>query len=111
MLFISGQIPLDPGTSKPAGKDIETQTRQVFANIKAILQEAGYTLVDYFPLPHQSWWTDYYTPLITVLRHIRTKYPNNDTAERICAEFEHEMEMHRKYADWYGYGFFIMKKR
>lgn len=42
MLFISGQIPVDPATGKmPEG--IEAQTEQVMKNIAAILKEAGYT--------------------------------------------------------------------
>ena len=41
MLFISGQIPIDPATGAFAGNDITTQTRQSLTNIKAILAEAG----------------------------------------------------------------------
>lgn len=40
-LYVSGQIPLDPATGELAGPDIETQTRQVLANLKAILAQAG----------------------------------------------------------------------
>ena len=36
-LFCSGQIPLDPKTSQVVGQDIESQTQQVFENIKAVL--------------------------------------------------------------------------
>jgi 2-iminobutanoate/2-iminopropanoate deaminase len=44
-LYVSGQIPLDPSTGKmPEG--IEAQTEQVFANIRAILLEAGYDFAD-----------------------------------------------------------------
>ncbi|HAR63304.1 MAG: hypothetical protein DKM50_00590 [Candidatus Margulisiibacteriota bacterium] len=39
-LYISGQIPLDPQTMTIKGTTIEEQTRQVFANIKAILSAA-----------------------------------------------------------------------
>ena len=42
MLFISGQIPVDPVTGiVPEG--ITAQTEQVMKNISAILTEAGYT--------------------------------------------------------------------
>lgn len=41
MLFISGQIPLDPTSGNLAGNDIETQTEQVLKNVDAILQKAG----------------------------------------------------------------------
>ena len=41
MLFISGQIPINPQTGTiPEG--IEAQTEQVMQNIEAILTEAGY---------------------------------------------------------------------
>jgi 2-iminobutanoate/2-iminopropanoate deaminase len=41
LLFLSGQIPLDPATGQLVSGGIEAQTRQVFANIGAILQAAG----------------------------------------------------------------------
>jgi 2-iminobutanoate/2-iminopropanoate deaminase len=40
-LFLSGQIPLDPATGQLVSGGIEPQTRQVFANIRAILTAAG----------------------------------------------------------------------
>jgi len=43
MLFVSGQIPLDPATGKFAEGGIKEQTEQVFKNIEAILTAAGYT--------------------------------------------------------------------
>jgi len=45
MLFISGQIPVNPATGTiPEG--IEAQTEQVMKNIGAILTEAGYAYKD-----------------------------------------------------------------
>jgi 2-iminobutanoate/2-iminopropanoate deaminase len=42
MLFIAGQIPLDPQTGTIIGEgDIAAQTKQVMANLQAILEEAG----------------------------------------------------------------------
>jgi 2-iminobutanoate/2-iminopropanoate deaminase len=41
LLFLSGQIPLDPATGTLVAGGIEAQTRQVFANIGAILTAAG----------------------------------------------------------------------
>lgn len=43
MLFISGQIPIDPATGLMAD-GIKAQTRQSIANIKAILKEAGLSI-------------------------------------------------------------------
>ncbi len=43
LLFISGQLPIDPATGRmPA--TIEQQTTRCFENIQAILTEAGYGL-------------------------------------------------------------------
>jgi 2-iminobutanoate/2-iminopropanoate deaminase len=44
LVFSSGQIPLDPKTGKLVADDIETQTRQVLANVAAVLSAAGVTL-------------------------------------------------------------------
>jgi len=43
MLFISGQIPINPETGKLVEGGITEQTEQVFRNISAILDAAGYT--------------------------------------------------------------------
>ena len=43
LLFISGQVPIDPATGKVVEGDIKAQTKQVLENIKAILEEAGYS--------------------------------------------------------------------
>jgi 2-iminobutanoate/2-iminopropanoate deaminase len=41
LLFVSGQIPMDPTNGNLVMDDIKTETRQVMSNIKAILDEAG----------------------------------------------------------------------
>ena len=40
-LFLSGQIPLDPKTGALLDSDIETATKQVFENIRAVLAAEG----------------------------------------------------------------------
>ena len=46
MLFVSGQIPIDPATAKIVEGGIKEQTEQVMKNIGAILSEAGYAFTD-----------------------------------------------------------------
>ena len=41
LVFTSGQVPLVPETGAVVEGGIEEQTKQVFANLKAILEEAG----------------------------------------------------------------------
>ena len=46
MVFVSGQLPVDPATGAFAGEDITAQTRQSLTNVKSILEEAGYSMAD-----------------------------------------------------------------
>ena len=43
-IFVSGQIPLDPGSGELAGGGIEAQTRRVLKNLSAVLEAAGGSL-------------------------------------------------------------------
>lgn len=45
MLFVSGQIPVDPATNNMPS-DIAAQAEQSLKNLKALVEEAGYTLAD-----------------------------------------------------------------
>ncbi len=44
LLFVSGQIPLDPAKGTMVEGGIATQTRQVLKNVKEIVEAAGFTL-------------------------------------------------------------------
>lgn len=41
LVFVSGQIPIDPATGSIAGGTIELQTRQSLTNLKAVLAATG----------------------------------------------------------------------
>jgi 2-iminobutanoate/2-iminopropanoate deaminase len=41
VLYLSGQIPLDPATGQVVVGDIKMQTRQVLKNLAAVLEAAG----------------------------------------------------------------------
>ncbi|MBU2872438.1 RidA family protein [Marinobacter salexigens] len=45
-VYISGQIPLDPGTMEVVAGDFSAKTRQVFDNLKAVCEAAGGALKD-----------------------------------------------------------------
>ncbi len=44
LVFVSGQIPLDPATGKLVDGEIEDQTERVIANLRAVLEAAGTSL-------------------------------------------------------------------
>jgi 2-iminobutanoate/2-iminopropanoate deaminase len=45
-IYVSGTVPVDPETGEVVAKDLETQTRRVFDNIKIVLGAAGATMDD-----------------------------------------------------------------
>lgn len=46
LLFVSGQIPLDPASGQRVGGPIENQARRVLDNVGAILEQAGASFED-----------------------------------------------------------------
>ena len=46
LIFISGQVPLNPKTGDLVTESIEDQARQVLYNVKSICEAAGYSLDD-----------------------------------------------------------------
>ena len=45
-VFVSGQVPRDPATGTLVGDDVESQTKQVVANVSRALEAAGASLSD-----------------------------------------------------------------
>ncbi len=46
LLFVSGQVPVDPVTGQMVGGDIAAQTQRVLDNIGALLRAGGLTFAD-----------------------------------------------------------------
>jgi 2-iminobutanoate/2-iminopropanoate deaminase len=46
LLFVSGQVPLDPATGQMVDGDIAAQTRRVFDNLGAVLEAGGRSFAD-----------------------------------------------------------------
>jgi SAM-dependent methyltransferase len=82
-----------------------------YKDIYPLIDSAGYKLVDYFPLPDESWLRYYYTPLEKVLAEKKIKYRGDPAAQAIIEPLQLEMEMYKKYRAYYGYGFYIMQNQ
>ena len=76
-LYISGQIPIDPAT-KTVPEGITAQTEQVFKNIKAILDEAGFTFDDVVKSTCLLATMDYFKPM----NEVYAKYYGHDCPAR-----------------------------
>lgn len=82
MLFVSGQIPLDPATGEIVEGGIEAQTLQVLDNLKAILAAAGHSLDDVAKT------TVYLTNIqdFATVNGIYAKYFQKECPARVCIE-------------------------
>ena len=79
-------------------------------NLLAV-ERAGYRVVGHFSLPDSSWWDDYYNPLKERVTMLREKYADDRDALRLLDENDREMELFRKYSDFYGYVFYVVQKK
>jgi hypothetical protein len=80
--------------------------RSVEQNLE-ILRATNYRELGHFSLPTASWWTDYYNPILARLPELLDKYRHDPAALDILAATQKEIEMYRKYSDWYGYVFYL----
>jgi ubiquinone/menaquinone biosynthesis C-methylase UbiE len=77
-------------------------------NLDLILT-SGYQVLGHFILPITSWWDDYYTPLEKRLSILRVKYQDDPDANKSLDGTQKEIDLYRKYSDWYGYVFYVLK--
>ena len=46
LVFVAGQVPVDPASGQVVGEDAEAQTEQVMRNVAAILEAAGSSMAN-----------------------------------------------------------------
>ena len=73
-----------------------------------IVKKVGYRLVGFFVLPSESWWTNYYDPILAKLPNLKEKYKDDEEKLQHIACREVETEMFRKYSEFYGYVFYVV---
>jgi SAM-dependent methyltransferase len=74
-----------------------------------IIKGTGCKTEGYFTLPETAWWDDYYTPLEKRLDAFLEKYEGDPEAIALYEMELSEIDMYRKYSDYYGYVFYIMQ--
>jgi len=83
--------------------------RTVEENLE-IVRAAGYSQVGHFVLSPSAWWEGYYAPQEARIAMLRDKYRDDVEAIQLLDESQLEIDLYRKYSDWYGYVFYIMQK-
>ncbi len=70
----------------------------------------GYKLINYFSLPEDVWWTEYYNPLEKRIKELRKKYDNDPETLKIFKKHQNEIDMVKKNSKDYSSIFYIMQK-
>jgi ubiquinone/menaquinone biosynthesis C-methylase UbiE len=84
--------------------------RTISENLDAI-PACGYQVIGHFTLPEDAWWVGYYGPVEKRLEGLRKKYRDKPEALAVLKEEEKEIDIYRRYSEWYGSVFFVMEKR
>jgi SAM-dependent methyltransferase len=87
----------------PAMADLEANRR--------LVRECGYELLGDFVLPNSAWWDDYYGPKEKRLAGLIPKYAGDPVASAVLQETREELDVHRRYSDYYSYAFLVMGVR
>jgi ubiquinone/menaquinone biosynthesis C-methylase UbiE len=85
------------------------QMQDIESNLED-LRAAGYQPLGHFTLPESAWW-DYYRAIENRVLLMKKKYKNNSCAMEVLDTEMREINLYRKYSDYYGYVFFIGQAR
>ena len=74
-----------------------------------VLEDQGFVLKGYFPLPESGWIENYYTPLENSFADFIAKHESGEARAVVDAE-KAEIALYKKYRAYYSYGFYIAQK-
>ena len=81
------------------------------ANKVEQLRAAGYEDIQTMRLPDECWTESFYEPQREAQRLFLERYPDNATAAELVANQRHEAALFERYHEYYGYTFFIARKK
>jgi ubiquinone/menaquinone biosynthesis C-methylase UbiE len=76
-----------------------------------IARRCGFEVVDHFTLPESAWWTDYYDPMEKRLARLEEQHGRDRDAIALLESTQEQIDLYRRFADCYGYVFYILRKR
>jgi len=75
-----------------------------------LIQNERFHLISNFTLPESSWLDSFYLPMEEEITRLNKKYRGSQIALGIFEEMKNEINLYKKFSDFYGYEFFIMQK-
>jgi ubiquinone/menaquinone biosynthesis C-methylase UbiE len=76
-----------------------------------IIENLGYKIIDNFPIPESSWMNDFYIPLQKRVNFLREKNQDNDEFIRVLETIQHEIDIYKRYSEYYGYYFYVLQNK
>ena len=75
----------------------------------AIIKKCGYLFINSFILSEADWWKNCYDPLEKKIGELQEIHQGDKENMRELNNIQKEIDLFRKYSDYYGYAFYIMK--
>ena len=75
-----------------------------------VIEDAGYTVLGYFPLPETSWLDNFYNPLQANFDSFLARHPHSAAAQALVDEHRREIALYRANKDVYSYGFYVARR-
>jgi len=88
---------------------VHDEVKNISNKLKKI-PHCGYKLINYFSLPEDAWWLDYYRPLEIRIKELRIKYKNDPEALKAFKKHQNEIYMVKKNPKEFGSVYYILQK-
>ena len=80
------------------------------AGCEKLITDCGFELLDEFVIPDASWWDPYYHPVEARLALFRDRLAGDPDKLQLVEWIQTEIDMRRKYPEYYGNVFFLMRR-
>lgn len=95
---------------KPKGYLVIHGAINIISNELEKLNSWGYKLVDYFSLPEDAWWTEFYEPLEIRIKELYVEYKKNYEVLNMLKKYQNEIAMVKRNPKDYCSAFYIIQK-
>lgn len=76
-----------------------------------IADRCGFESIGHFTLPEFAWWEDYYHPMEERLLRLTEKHCGDQDAISMIESSHEQIHLYRRFSDYYGYVFYVFRKR
>jgi SAM-dependent methyltransferase len=101
----------NPPPAVRAGFDLDYPTMGRTTDVLETIDRCGFMTIGHFTLPAEAWWDDFYAPMERRIEELRTTHDGDAEALAMLDQLAQEPEMHRRYAEFYAYEFFVVRRR